>query len=162
MRPPLRPALTPALAALLEQAELERDAALARLLQADAALAQARAQAEQLVGYREEVHRRAPALGGRGASIELVRCHQGFVQRLDQAIAQQREQLTRLEQGAAALREALLERETRVAAVKKLGERRWLEARRRELRAEQRHSDEAALRVVSPVTSDFGGLTRKH
>jgi flagellar FliJ protein len=140
--------LNPALSTLLEQAEIERDAALARMLQADEAARQARAQADQLHAYREDYRRRAPALDGRSASIDLVRCHQGFMQRLDQAIEQQREQLARLEQGAAALRVVLLERDVRLATVKKLIERRTHEARRVHARAEQRHTDEAALRLA--------------
>ena len=140
--------MTRALHTLLEQAELDRDTALARLLQADEAARQARAQAEQLHAYREDYLRRAPALNGKSAHIELVRCHQGFMQRLDQAIAQQRGQLEGLEQQAAALREALLEREVRVAAVRKLIERRGQEQQRQAARAEQRHNDEAAQRLA--------------
>lgn len=132
---------------LLEQAENERDAALARMLQADDVARQARSQAEQLHAYREDYRKRAPALNGRSASIELVRCHQGFTQRLDQAIEQQRGQLVALEQQLAALRALLMEREVRVAAVKKLIERGAQEAQRHLVRAEQRHTDEAALRL---------------
>jgi flagellar FliJ protein len=134
--------------ALLEQAETERDAALARLLQADEAVRRARAQSEQLHSYREDYRKRAPALNGRSATIELVRCHQGFMSRLDQAIEQQRGQLAQLEQQAAERRAALLEREVRVAAVKKLLQRRHDEAGRAAARAEQRSTDEAAARLA--------------
>lgn len=145
---------------LLEQAENERDAALARMLQADDAARQARAQADQLHAYREDYRRRAPALNGRSATIELVRCHQGFMQRLDQAIEQQRAQLAGLEQQVAALRAALQERDVRVAAVKKLIERRAQEEQRVALRSEQRATDEAALRLsYGHATLDFA---RKH
>ena len=137
-----------ALHTLLEQAEIERDAALARMLQADDAVRRSRAQAEQLHAYREDYRRRAPALNGRSASIELLRCHHGFMERLDQAVERQRQQLARLEQGAADLRALLLEREVRVAAVKKLIERRAHEAQRVQARSEQRHTDEAAQRVA--------------
>jgi len=153
--------MSSALKTLLEQAETERDAALARMLQADDAARQARAQSEQLHAYREDYRRRAPALHGRSASIELIRCHQGFMQRLDQAIDQQRAHLARLEQQAADQRAALLERETRVAAVKKLIERREQEARHKATRADQRQTDEAAQRAsyVRPSRmGDFGDL----
>lgn len=151
-----------ALHTLLEQAETERDAALARMLQADEAARQARAQAEQLHAYREDYRRRAPALNGRSASIELVRCHQGFMQRLDQAIEQQRGQLARIEQQAIELREVLLEREVRVASVKKLMERRAQEAQRHAWRAEQRQTDESAQRGSFTRNSEMGALMRKH
>lgn len=164
--PPMNPGSnatsTATLAALLEHAEAERDAARARAQQADDAVRRARAQAEQLHGYREDYRRRAPALNGRSASIELLRCHQGFTQRLDQALAQQLEQLSRVEQHALALREALLDSERRVAAVSKLVERRALELQHHQRRAEQRHSDEAALRLASLSASSFGALSRKH
>ena len=150
--------MTQALHTLLEQAELERDTALARMLQADEAARQARTQGEQLHAYREDYRRRAPALNGRSAHIELLRCHQGFMQRLDQAIAQQRAQQEGIEQQATALREALLEREVRVAAVKKLLERRGQEQQRQTARAEQRHNDEAAQRLAL----DRGGSWRSH
>lgn len=147
---------------LLEQAEAERDAAQARLLQAEDAARQARAQAEQLHAYREDYRRRAPALRGAGASIELVRCHHGFVQRLDQAIEQQRGQLAVLEQQAVAQREVLLEREVRVAAVKKLLARRTHEAQRLLARVDQRQTDEAALRVALARGSGFGAFSSRH
>ncbi|MCW5637255.1 MAG: flagellar export protein FliJ [Rubrivivax sp.] len=153
--------MSTALPTLLEQAENERDAALARMLQSDDAVRQGRAQAEQLHAYREDYRKRAPALHGKAASIELVRCHQGFMQRLDQAIEQQRGQLAALERQAAALREVLLEREVRVAAVKKLIERRADEAGRRATRLDQRHADEVAQRLAMQA-SGFGALTRRH
>jgi flagellar FliJ protein len=151
-----------ALTTLLEQAENERDAALARLQQADEAARQARAQAEQLHAYREDYRRRAPALNGKAASIELVRCHQGFMQRLDQAIEQQRGQLARLERQAVEQREVLLERELRVASVKKLLERRTEEAQRHAARIEQRQADEIAGRRAFARASEMGALMRQH
>jgi flagellar protein FliJ len=151
-----------ALRTLLEQAETERDAALARMLQADEAARQARAQAEQLHAYREDYRRRAPALNGRSASIELLRCHQGFMQRLDQAIDQQRGQLARIEQQATEQREVLMEREVRVASVKKLMERRAQEAQRQAARVEQRQTDESALRGSFTRNSELGAFMRKH
>jgi flagellar FliJ protein len=147
---------------LLEQAETERDAALARTRQADEAARQARAQAEQLHAYREDYRRRAPALNGKSASIELVRCHQGFMQRLDQALDQQRGQLARIEQQATLQREVLMEREVRVASVKKLMERRAQEAQRHATRVEQRQTDESALRGSFTRHSEMGALMRKH
>lgn len=136
------------LLALLEQAERERDAALMRVLQAEKAVRQARHQSDQLQAYREDYRHRAPALHGRSASIELMRCHQGFMQRLDQALEQQRSQLARLEEGALALRAVLPEREVRVATVKRLLGRRHEAHQRAQVRAEQRQTDEAAQRAA--------------
>jgi flagellar FliJ protein len=142
---------------LLEQAETERDAALARMQQADEAVRQSRAQSEQLWAYREDYRRRAPALNGKSATIELMRCHHGFMQRLDQAIDHQRGQLAGIEKQAVALRELLLEREMRVAAVKKLIERRAAEAMRVAARVDQRQTDEAAQRVSYGRADAYSG-----
>lgn len=133
---------------LLEQAERERDSALGRLRQAEQTLQLSEVQAAQLADYREDYRRRAPAINGRGAHIELVRCHHGFMQRLDQAIEQQRGTLQHHRQTATSLRETLLECEMRVAAMRKLQQQRATESARRAARQEQRHTDEAALRVA--------------
>jgi flagellar FliJ protein len=148
--------MTHALKTVLEQAEIERNAALARLQRADEALRAARAQHEQLLAYRDDYRRRAPALAGKAANIELVRCHQGFMQRLEQAVDQHRAQLHTLEQQAEVQREALLEREMRVAAVRKLIERRAQEQSHAVGRREQRHSDELAQRMA------WAGRARRH
>jgi flagellar FliJ protein len=145
---------------LLEQAERERDRALGRLRQAEQALQLSEAQAAQLADYREDYRRRAPALNGRVAHIELVRCHHGFMQRLDQAIEQQRATLQRQSQATAALREVLLECEMRVAGMRRLQQQRAAEAAQHATRQEQRHTDEAALRLAlrPPGIGAAGGL----
>lgn len=129
---------------LLEHAEHQRDAALADLLQAEALARRQRAMAEQLQAYRVDYCRRHPALGGQSTSIELLRCHQGFMQRLDQALQQQESQLQAADARCTTLRERLLAKEMRVASVRKLLERRGDDARLQADRMEQRRSDEAA------------------
>jgi flagellar FliJ protein len=133
---------------LLERAEEERDAAQARALQAAEMARRLARQAEQLLVYRDEYRRRSPALAVRGTTMELLRYHRDFMQRLEQAIALQRQQLEATEREAAALRETLLAHETRVASVRKLIERRLKELNQRVARIEQRHSDEAATRAA--------------
>jgi flagellar FliJ protein len=137
----------PTLQLLLERAEAERDAVQRRALRAAEAARRLATQAEQLLAYRDEYRRRAPAHGPKAAEIGLLRCHRDFMQRLEQAMAQQRLQLEIAERDAAALHQALLAQETRVASVRKLIERRTLDARREAARAEQRRSDEDALRA---------------
>lgn len=138
--------MNPALQTLLEHAERLRDEALAALLQAEAAARRLQVQAEQLCTYRDEVRQRHPAQGGRSASIELLRCHQGFTQRLDQALALQQAQREEADKRTALLRAELLARELRVAAVRKLLERREDEQERIGARQEQRRSDDAPRR----------------
>jgi flagellar FliJ protein len=137
--------MTTALQTLLEHAERQRDTARAALLQSEQATLRLQQQAEQLQAYLAEYELRDPTRGGRSAPIELLRCHIGFVQRLQQAQAQQRGQLQAAEARAARQRQALLVLETRVASVRKLLERRDHDQRRAADRVEQRHSDEAAM-----------------
>jgi flagellar FliJ protein len=138
--------MTQALHTLLDHAERQRDAAMARLLQAEETARRLHLQAEQLQAYRHEYRQRHPAQGGRTASIEVLRCHQGFMQRLDQALAQQQGQLETADACCSTLRVELLALQTRVASVRKLMERRGHEAQRRADRHEQNRSDEAAAR----------------
>lgn len=138
--------MTAALQTLLQHAERQRDEALGLLARAEDLAVRMNAQTQQLLAYRDDYRQRHPALGGRSASIELLRCHQGFMQRLDQAITQQRQQQRLADNGVVQQRAALLELQTRAAAVKKLIERRGQEERQREARLDQRRSDEAARR----------------
>ena len=74
---------------LLAQAERQRDEALAEQLKLDAAWRASAAQAEQLVLYRREYEQRWSTEFCREGKIELVRCYQGFIERLSQAVEQQ-------------------------------------------------------------------------
>lgn len=135
--------MTQALNALLEHAERQRDEALARLMQAEESSRRLRNQWEQLQAYRADYEARAPGLGAQAAPIELVRCHQGFVQRLDHALTQQAALMQGADEQLAQKRQMLLERETHVASVRKLVERRMQDHQRTTARLEQKRSDDA-------------------
>lgn len=139
--------MTAALHTLLEHAERERDEAVSALLQAEEHQRRLLAQQEQLLAYREDYRARHPAQGGRSASIELIRCHQGFMQRLDQALQQQAHAVQQAEGRAELMRQALVAQETRVASVRKLIERRGAQARHLAERQDQRRSDETAMHL---------------
>ncbi len=136
--------MTQALSALLEHAERQRDEALARLVQAEESGRRLRNQWEQLNAYRADYEARTPGLGTKAAPIELLRCHQGFVLRLNQALTQQSALMHSADEQLALKRQTLLERETHVASVRKLVERRVQEQQRTTARLEQKRSDEAA------------------
>jgi flagellar FliJ protein len=138
--------MTQSLQLLLEHAGNERDAARSVLQQAEQALERIRLQVQQLQVYRAEYLARGPGRDGRAAPIALLRCHQDFLQRLDQAVDQLQRQQSSATQRVQQLREALLAREQRVASVRKLIERRMAEHRRGAERQEQRRQDEAAQR----------------
>ena len=136
-----------ALHALLTQAEAERNQARAALRRAEDQLARLRAQAEQLHAYRSEYQQRWGGQFAQGGAIEIVHCYQSFMQRLDEALVQQRQQ----SEAAAALAErqraVLVATEMRVASVRKLLERRQIELRRVQDRREQRQNDETAQQL---------------
>ncbi|MDO9095524.1 MAG: flagellar export protein FliJ [Rubrivivax sp.] len=136
--------MTRSLQSLLEHAERQRDESLALVQHAEATARHAHQQWDQLHSYRADTEARAPGHGGRAAAIELLHCHRAFTQRLDQALAQQRAALQSAEQALQLQRQTLLQRETRVAAVRKLIERRLAEQQRGHARLEQNRSDEAA------------------
>jgi flagellar protein FliJ len=138
--------MTQALHTLLDHAEHQRDQALAALIQAENGASRLRQQATQLHAYRNEYRARHPAQGGRIASIGLLRCHQDFMARLEQAMTQQQDQLRAAEEQISALRAELVALETRVASVRKLIERRAAERERIAERQEQRRIDDAVVR----------------
>ncbi|MGH8795979.1 MAG: flagellar export protein FliJ [Caldimonas sp.] len=136
------------LTALLAQSERQRDLALADQMKAQTASDSAQAQAEQLVAYRREYEQRWSAQFCKEGRIELVRCYQGFMERLTQAVDGQlgaaRHAAAQLERASATVRE----RETQVAAVKKLLERRHAEGRAATERDDQKQNDELAARIA--------------
>lgn len=147
------------LLALLEQTEGERDQALVRSERLAAAQRSAQAQAEQLVAYRRDYEQRWGEHFGREGKIELVRCYQGFVERLSQAIAQQtqtaQQALTQAESAATALRE----HEIRVASVRKLIQRRVQQVQQDMNQRDQKQTDEFASRAAWRRLSAFGFLS---
>jgi flagellar protein FliJ len=150
--------MSDALTTMLELAERQRDTARAALMQAEGASNRALAQLDQLVAYQADYRARAPGTAGLAAPIELLRCHQGFMGRLDQAMVQQREAVKTSHGELLRRRQQLQQAELKVASVRKLIERRQSERERVEARREQNHSDEAALQRHRRASSGFGGL----
>ena len=136
--------MTQSLQTLLSHAEHERDEAMAALLQAEEAGRRLHQQWLQLHAYHADYAARAPTLSGRAVPIDALRSHHAFMQRLDQALAQQQGVLHAAELRLTQERYALLALETRVASVRKLQERRLHEGERGAQRLEQRRSDDSA------------------
>lgn len=129
---------------LLERATQERDRLAGELRRAEAQTLRARQQGEQLAGYRSEYRQRWSTQFGQGSAVEIVHCYHSFMQRLDEAMAQQQQQVDAAASQEATLRQALLQAELRAASVRKLIERRQAEQRHRQARREQRQTDETA------------------
>ncbi|MEI2676858.1 MAG: flagellar export protein FliJ [Burkholderiaceae bacterium] len=139
----LQPVMT-----LLGQTERERDELAADCQRASVAQRTASVQLEQLVTYRREYEERWAHQFRTDGRMELVNCYRGFMERLTQAVEQQRRVAVQagaeLEQAQLALREG----EIRVASVRKLIERRVADVRVAVDRREQKASDEFASRAA--------------
>ena len=142
---------------LLQQAERERDAALAALREAEDAERRARQQASQLDQYRLDYRQRWGAQAGRAGTVLQLQCYQGFIQRLEQAMAQQARQCESSARRAAQARVRLQATELRVAAVRKLIERRQQAEHALAGRRAQKQTDEAAQRAswAARAATDF-------
>ena len=79
-----------ALIQLLDHERRVRDAALLGLRDAEGTAGTADAQAQQLHAYRSDYVERWSARFREPGSVALMQCYQGFMQRLEQAITQQR------------------------------------------------------------------------
>ena len=146
-----------ALRILLARAEQQRNEALAEQLKLEAGRRAADAQAEQLVVYRREYEARWSAEFCREGKIELVRCYQGFMARLSQAVEQQLR--VARQAGHEAERAAALVQghEVRAAALAKLLDRRLREGQRHAALLEQKESDESASRAAWSRLAVSGG-----
>jgi flagellar FliJ protein len=137
----------PALLQLLDHERRTRDEAILGMRNAEGAAGQADAQAAQLNTYRSEYVERWSARFREPGSVTLMQCYQGFMQRLDQAIIQQRTAVEQAHARIDQMRRQLQDNKRRVASVEKLIERRQQQQQRQATRREQSHSDETAQRV---------------
>jgi flagellar FliJ protein len=133
---------------LLEQAEAERNQALANFNQLRARCDAARAQATQLDAYRTSYQQRWSLQFAQGAALEIVRCYQSFADRLETAIAQQSHAVGLAQAAQARAGDTLTANELRVASVRKLIERRALALRQASEQREQKADDEHAMRIA--------------
>lgn len=154
---PLQP-----LMALLAQTERERDEAWAAAQQAAQAQQNAVSQSEQLLAYRREYEQRWSTQFKTEGRIELLHCYRGFMDRLTQAVEQQKRIAEHATAQLERARAALAEQEMRVASVRKLIERRRRELRLTADRAEQKQTDEFGSRASwgSPTAAMGFGLPR--
>lgn len=133
-----------ALQTLLDHATAERDEATAQLYLLLEQARRVQAQREQLLAYRDEYQARWTAQFRRSAAIEVVQSYQSFVERLAHAIQQLDQQNAQADAKCHDARALLLARETRVAAVRKLLERRADDQQRAAQQREQKTTDEIA------------------
>jgi len=147
-----------ALHTLLEQAEAERNQALAAFNQKRSHCDAARAQATHLDAYRADYLQRWNTQFAQGAALEIVRCYQGFADRLETAIVQQGHAVSHAQAALAQAGDLLTAHELRVASVRKLIERREQAARQAIERQEQKADDENAMRMASARNKQGSGF----
>jgi flagellar FliJ protein len=133
---------------LLEQAERERDEAMAQQQRADAVLRGAEQQVEQLLAYRGDCERRWSERSRAGTTPTLMHCHLGFMSRLQHAVDMQGDVVRRARAEVERCRKELLAQELRVASVRKLIERREAALAQHADRVEQKMFDEIASRAA--------------
>ena len=83
----------------------------------------------------------------REGKIELVRCYQGFIHRLSQAVEQQQRVAAHAKVQAERAEAIVRGHELRAAGLKKLVERRLRQSEAIEARSEQKDSDDRAVRA---------------
>jgi len=133
---------------LLEHAEGERNRALSAFNLARARCDAARQQATQLDTYRSDYRQRWSAQFARGAALEILRCYQGFADRLESAITLHQHTVTQTLAAQAQAGDMLSAHELRVASVRKLIERRVLAERQASDQRERRSDDEDSMRLA--------------
>lgn len=122
----------------------ERDAAR-RLGEEQRALADQQQRLDELLNYREDYLRRYQSVLSSGQlGGQPLQEYRVFLERLDQAIVQQRQLIERGEQACLRSRDEWLSTRTDVRAIDKVVERRRLMLERQRLRREQSESDERA------------------
>ena len=140
---PLEPLMT-----LLGQVERERDELALSCQRAAKSQQDCATRAEQLLTYRREYEQRWAHQFRTDGRMELVNCYRGFMERLTQAVDQQRAMAEQADAVLDSARLALREGEMRVASVRKLIERRVAEVHTAVQRREQKASDEFASRAA--------------
>ena len=143
------------LVTLMEREIARRDTAAIELRDAQNAVEQARQQGQALLGYRSEYRQRWQAQFQQRATMDILRCYHGFIERLDQAITSQQGSTESAERRVVAARERLRQRETRVAMVRKLMERRQQAQLLQQERRDQKASDETAQRMAWAARQDL-------
>jgi flagellar protein FliJ len=132
---------------LLERDERWRDEALSALQACERQAQLAQEQAEGLLTYRSDYRQRWTAQFAQGTSMDILRCYQGFVERLEQAIEAQQGAAAQARSRVDSARAVVRQREIKLATVRRLIERREQAQALTQQRRDQKSNDEAAQRM---------------
>ena len=133
-----------ALSLAIEQATQQRDALARQHAQAHKTLQFAQGQLQQLQSYAQDTDARWIGGHALNLSVELIRHHYQFMDRLQQASAQQMGVIANQEQHVARVHQVLLQAEYRLAAFKQVLQGRREGQQVLQQRREQRVTDEFA------------------
>ena len=134
---------------LLDKERGKRDEAAAALRLAERNAQAAQTQLDGLGTYRVEYCQRWAGRFAQSVTMDIMRCYQGFIDRLDHALGQQEGAVRMAEAGVEAARKRLVEREVRVATVERLIQRRRETLARAADRREAKTLDELSQRRSS-------------
>lgn len=134
------------LQSILDLSHMKLDEATRRLGELIADQQQATEHHDLLVQYRDEYHARFLSAAREGLSREQWRNYQSFLERLDLAISQAGQTVTRTQQQTAAGQQDWLDKRGRVKAFDTLAQRHQAREAYAESRQEQKSLDEHASR----------------
>jgi flagellar FliJ protein len=133
-----------ALALAIEQATQQRDTQARQHAQAQKTLQFAQGQLQQLQSYASDTDARWTGGQAFQLSVELIRHHYQFMDRLQHAASQQQGVIAKLERQLAGAHQLLLQAEYRLAGFKQVLKGRRAEQQVLQQRREQRATDEFA------------------
>lgn len=139
---------------LIDRAQVLRDRHVREARDTLTTLQTAQQVLQRLDDFRVEFLARSPAASGASADTHALQDYQRFVGRLDEAIAQQRQECARRQQRNDAAQRQLLDSQRRVVALQAWSRRELAAQVTRDNRRTQRESDEFATRAASRYTGE--------
>lgn len=139
---------------LIDRAQVLRDKHVAQARETLATLQTAQQVLQRLDDFRTEFIARSPAASGATADAQALQDYQRFVGRLDEAIAQQRQECSHRSQRNDAAQRLLLDSQRRVVALQSWQRRELAAQVAKDNRRSQREADEFAARAASRMTGE--------
>jgi flagellar FliJ protein len=139
---------------LIDRAQVLRDKHVREARETLTTLQTAQQVLQRLDDFRTEFMARSPASSGASADTQALLDYQRFVGRLDEAMAQQRQECTRRQQRNDAAQRQLLDSQRRVVALQSWQRREAAALAAKDNRRTQREADEFAARAAGRYTGE--------
>ncbi len=139
---------------LIDRAQVLRDKHVGEARETLTTLQTAQQVLQRLDDFRAEFIARSPAASGASADTQSLQDYQRFVGRLDEAMAQQRQECARRQKRNDAAQRQLLDSQRRVVALQSWQRREAAALAARDNRRTQRESDEFAARAAGAYTGE--------